>query len=313
MEVANFKLDVVLYNTVIDSLCKDRLVTVALNLSFEMTSKGIHPELVTYNSLIHGLCNSGLWKEATKLLHEMVKRKIMPDVCTFNILVDTLRQKGNAYKGKRSLRCDDSKGIEPDVVTYSSLIDTLGKEWMLTKAKEAFDVMIQSGIDPNVIIYISIIDDYCLQNKMEALKVLNLMLARGCSPSAFTYNILIHGYCKSKQIDEATCLYQEMSKNGIILDVVAHTAFIGGLCRVGRSQAAVENSFIVFLPKGFQPAVRTYTIIIKGYCKEGLLNEACALLKQMDWNGCSPDYFTYNAIIQGHLLHKETSKAMKYL
>ncbi|KAB1224501.1 hypothetical protein CJ030_MR2G016390 [Morella rubra] len=53
--------------------------------------------------------------------------------------------------------------------------------------------------------------------------------------------------------------------------------------------------------------------MIKGYCKEGLLNEACVLLEQMERNGCSPNDFTYDAIIQGLLQHKETSKATKYL
>ena len=33
----------------------------------------------------------------------------------------------------------------------------------------------------------------------------------------------------------------------------------------------------------------------------------------MDGSGCSPDYCTYNTIIQGLLQHNETSKTMKYL
>jgi len=50
----------VLYSTIIDSLCKDRLVIEALNFLSEMTSKGIQPNVFTYNSLIQGLCNFGL-------------------------------------------------------------------------------------------------------------------------------------------------------------------------------------------------------------------------------------------------------------
>jgi pentatricopeptide repeat protein len=72
---------VVLYSTIIDSLCKDRLVTEALNMLSEMMSKGIQPDLVTYNSLIQGLCNFGRWKEATTLFKEMEQRKILPNLC----------------------------------------------------------------------------------------------------------------------------------------------------------------------------------------------------------------------------------------
>ena len=71
MEEGNFELDVVHYATIIDSVCKDKLVTVALNLLSEMMSKGIKPNLVTYNSLIQGLCNFGQWKEVKNLLIEM--------------------------------------------------------------------------------------------------------------------------------------------------------------------------------------------------------------------------------------------------
>ncbi|KAB1224493.1 hypothetical protein CJ030_MR2G016382 [Morella rubra] len=155
MEEASFELNVVLYNTVIDGLCKDRLVTEALNLSSEMTSKGIHPNLVTYNSLIQGLCKSGEWKEATKLLNDMLQHKIRLDMWTFSILVDTLWQKGEASRSRRSLQCDGSKG-----------------HWVLR------------GIEPNVVAYSSLINGYCLQNKMEeAVKTFNMMLMNGCSPS----------------------------------------------------------------------------------------------------------------------------------
>ncbi|KAB1205009.1 hypothetical protein CJ030_MR7G008324 [Morella rubra] len=53
--------------------------------------------------------------------------------------------------------------------------------------------------------------------------------------------------------------------------------------------------------------------MVKGLCKEGLVDEACELLEQMYKNGCSPDHFTYNTIIQGLLQHNERSKAIEYL
>ncbi|BBH06988.1 ATP-binding protein, partial [Prunus dulcis] len=48
------KPDLVVYNTIIDSLCKDTLVDDAFNLFSEMMSKGIAPNVITYTSLIHG-------------------------------------------------------------------------------------------------------------------------------------------------------------------------------------------------------------------------------------------------------------------
>jgi pentatricopeptide repeat protein len=53
--------------------------------------------------------------------------------------------------------------------------------------------------------------------------------------------------------------------------------------------------------------------MIKGLCKEGLLNEARELFEKMDTNDCLPDHVTYNTMIQGFLKHNETSLAVKYL
>ena len=73
-----------------------------------------------------------------------------------------------------------------------------------------------------------------------------------------------------------------------------------------------EKSLVVFLYR-LHPDVWTYTIMIKGFCKNGLVDEASELLEKMDGNGCSPNEHTYNTIIHGFLQHRETSKAMKYL
>ena len=53
--------------------------------------------------------------------------------------------------------------------------------------------------------------------------------------------------------------------------------------------------------------------MVKGFCKEGLIDEVIELLEKMEGSGCSPNKHTYNTIIQGLLQHGETAKAMKYL
>ena len=59
IEKRYFEPNVVFYNTIIDSLCKVRLVNEALNFIFEMMGKGILPDIITYTCLIQGLCNFG--------------------------------------------------------------------------------------------------------------------------------------------------------------------------------------------------------------------------------------------------------------
>lgn len=64
--------NVVMYNTIMDSLCKNKLVKDAFDLYFEMVAKRISPDVVSYNTLISGLCIVGRLKDAIGLLHEMI-------------------------------------------------------------------------------------------------------------------------------------------------------------------------------------------------------------------------------------------------
>ncbi|KAL7208666.1 hypothetical protein ACSBR1_030412 [Camellia fascicularis] len=55
MDKGSCKHDIVVYTTIIDNLCKDRMVDDALKLFSEMKEQGIRKNVVTYTSLIHGL------------------------------------------------------------------------------------------------------------------------------------------------------------------------------------------------------------------------------------------------------------------
>lgn len=65
------------------------------------------------------------------------------------------------------------------------------------------------------------------------------------------------------------------------------------------------TTFDTLPTKDLQANVWTYNIMIKRFCKESLLIEANELFKKIEENGCSPNHFTYNTIIQGFLQHNE--------
>jgi pentatricopeptide repeat protein len=49
--------------------------------------------------------------------------------------------------------------------------------------------------------------------------------------------------------------------------------------------------------RGYQPNLHTYTTIIKGLCKIGKTPAAVGLLKKMDNAGCQPNGVTYSTLI----------------
>ncbi|XP_071728844.1 pentatricopeptide repeat-containing protein At1g03540-like [Rutidosis leptorrhynchoides] len=77
MNERGHKADVIAYNTIIDSLCKDKMIDDAFELFNEMVfRKGILPTVITYTSLIYGLCSLGSWDEVCNILKEMEDERI---------------------------------------------------------------------------------------------------------------------------------------------------------------------------------------------------------------------------------------------
>ncbi|MBA0599813.1 hypothetical protein Gorai_006017 [Gossypium raimondii] len=63
----------------------------------------------------------------------------------------------------------------------------------------------------------------------------------------------------------------------------------------------LERIFHELSVNGLKPDVYTYVIMINGFCKEGLPDEAYQLFRSMGDNDCLPDRRCYNVIIQGYL------------
>ncbi|XP_022747934.1 pentatricopeptide repeat-containing protein At1g62680, mitochondrial-like [Durio zibethinus] len=96
------------YNTVINSLCKDKHLTEALKLFSEMkgemdatrklfnsiTNKGYVPDEFTYNIIINGYCKAKRIDEAMELFHEMTRNRLTPDVVTYSTLISGMSQVG---------------------------------------------------------------------------------------------------------------------------------------------------------------------------------------------------------------------------
>lgn len=53
--------------------------------------------------------------------------------------------------------------------------------------------------------------------------------------------------------------------------------------------------------------------MIKGLCDHNQLTEACELLRKMEDNMCSPDFYSYDVIVLGLLKNKEIPKVLQLI
>ncbi|KAJ6852966.1 protein Rf1, mitochondrial-like isoform X1 [Iris pallida] len=99
------------------------------------------------------------------------------------------------------------------------------------------------------------------------------MIASGTSLELQTYHIILHGLCKNHHTDEAMNLFNTISCQKENLEARTFSILIQGMFQAGKVNAA-RNLFNSILANDVvSPDVLTYTIMMKGLIKEGLLDE----------------------------------------
>ncbi|CAK9177795.1 unnamed protein product [Ilex paraguariensis] len=80
----------VIYNNLIDSLCKNKKVEIALSLMDDMKTKGVKPNTNTYNAMFKGLQEINWLEKALQLMDQMTEQACNPDYITMEVLTDWL-------------------------------------------------------------------------------------------------------------------------------------------------------------------------------------------------------------------------------
>ncbi|KAM7522686.1 hypothetical protein LguiA_012588 [Lonicera macranthoides] len=264
----NFEADTHCYSMIIDSLCKDRMVSDAMSLFAEMTEKGLSPYVVTYSCLIWGLCNCRQWKEATTLLKEMMERDVFPNVYTFMI----------------------ERGEVPDKVTYKSLIKGLFAQDKASEANNLFTKLVRERkIELDAVMQ--------TERSVDAISLFDEMIEKGIYPNVVTYSSLIQGFCNVGQLEEATRLLREMLEKKVSPDVYVRTykTMINGLCQEGLFDEAKE--LLMRMEEcGSIPDDVTYNVIVQGFLTGSQCSEALLLMEKMVGRGFSPNASTISML-----------------
>ncbi|KAF5464355.1 hypothetical protein F2P56_014436 [Juglans regia] len=94
----------VIYNILINSLCKKNEVELALSLMDEMKVKGVRPDVITYNAMFKGLREKNFLEKAFDLMDRMVEQACNPDYITLEVLTEWLPAVGETGKLKKFIQ-----------------------------------------------------------------------------------------------------------------------------------------------------------------------------------------------------------------
>ncbi|KAK7256484.1 hypothetical protein RIF29_29935 [Crotalaria pallida] len=113
------------------------------------------------------------------------------------------------------------------------------------------------------------------------------------------FNSLIRSYGEAGLFKESMKLFQIMKSVGVSRSVVTFNSILLILLRRGRTTMAKEVYDEMLGTYGVTPDVYTYNTLIRGFCKNSMVDEGFRFFKEMTSVDCNPDVVTYNTLVDG--------------
>ncbi|KAL0540366.1 hypothetical protein IC582_024603 [Cucumis melo] len=302
-----------LYNNMIDALCKSDRLEESYKLLRDMEQSRLQPTHFTYNSIFGCLCRREDTVGAIELLREMRVHGHEPWLKHSTLLVKQLCKNGRVIKASNFLADMVCEGFLPDIVAYSAAMAGLVKINEVDRAFEMFQDICTRGYCPDVVSHNVLMKGFCKAGKVdEAYNFLNKMIVAGLVPSVVSYNLLIDGWCKNGDIDKAILCLSKMNEENREPTIITYTTLIDGCCNSGRPDDA-KILWNEMQQKGCSPNRIAYMAIVHGLCKCGKPDEALVYYHRMEEKEMKPDSYVSVALIDAFISKHNFSMAFHVL
>ncbi|TKY66304.1 Pentatricopeptide repeat-containing protein [Spatholobus suberectus] len=113
------------------------------------------------------------------------------------------------------------------------------------------------------------------------------------------FNSLIRNYAEAGLFKESMRLFQTMKSIGVSPSAVTFNSVLSILLRRGRTNMAKDVYDEMLRTFGVSPDTCTYNVLIRGFCKNSMVDEGFRFFKEMAGFDCDPDVVTYNTLVDG--------------
>lgn len=113
------------------------------------------------------------------------------------------------------------------------------------------------------------------------------------------FNSLIRSYGQAGLFEESMKLFQTMKRMGVSPSVITFNSLFSILLRRGRTNMANDLYDEMLSTYGVTPDTYTYNILIRGFCKNSMVDQGFRFFNEMSRFNCDPDIVTYNTLVDG--------------
>ncbi|CAA0394229.1 unnamed protein product [Arabidopsis thaliana] len=254
------------------------------------------------NVVVDVLLRNGLVDDAFKVLDEMLQKESVfpPNRITADIVFS-------------------SHGVSPNSVWLTRFISSLCKNARANAAWDILSDLMKNKTPLEAPPFNALLS--CLGRNMDISRMNDLVLKMDevkIRPDVVTLGILINTLCKSRRVDEALEVFEQMrgkrtdDGNVIKADSIHFNTLIDGLCKVGRLKEAEELLVRMKLEERCVPNAVTYNCLIDGYCRAGKLETAKEVVSRMKEDEIKPNVVTVNTIVGGMCRHHGLNMAVVF-
>lgn len=226
----------------------------ARELFDEMRELGCSVDLLAYNSVLESLCKSGNVDDAYSMFRKLGSQGFVPDVYSYSIFIHAFCEASNIHSVFRVLDRMKRYNLVPNVFTYSRIIKMLCMSHKVEEAYELLDEMLEKEVMPDVWCYNSILSSHCDQNEVNrTLKLTARMREHGCQFDRRTYNMVLKMLVRVGRFDKAEEFWESMGENGFYPSVSTYSVMVHGLCKKKDKLDEACKYFEMMIDEGIPP------------------------------------------------------------
>ncbi|XAR73403.1 hypothetical protein NMG60_11007361 [Bertholletia excelsa] len=234
----------------------------ACRLFDEMLERGCSIDLLAYNSTLQSLCKGGNVAEAYRLFEEMRSKGLKPDAFTYSIFIHAACDANDLHSAFRVLDRTRRYNLVPNVYTYNRIIKELCKNDKVENVYLLLDEMTERGVRPDIWSYNAILAFHCDRNEVNmALRLISRMDQCSCQPDRHTYNMALKMLIRVGQFNRVHEVWDGMESRGFYPSVSTYAVMVHGLCKKKGKLEDACRFFEMMIDEGIPPYTSTCELL----------------------------------------------------
>lgn len=266
---------------------------------WRISRKGCDADVIVYRTLLESLCAADRVELAEEILGKVLKKGLRSPRARQAFQRPVLSIAGNWEEMKRII--DEAlvvRGVR-SLASYDAMITDLYAESEFAHADKMLDEMTHKGFRPLVSMYEAKITALCREGKVEdGMRVLEVeMVESGCVPTVRSYNMVMKGLCMKGESTRAMGYLDRMDRQlGCVAQKESYEILVDGFCAEGLFLKAA-NVLEKMHRKKYWPECTNFDRVIQGLCTIGRIYEALLWLEEMLSQGKMPEASVWSSLV----------------